>query len=92
MGASLHTLAELYRAKGEYLRAEPLHVRALDIQETALGPDHATVAQSLQDLSALRWAMDRVPEAIAGLSRDEDLGERRLASVIAGGSEAQKSA
>lgn len=35
---SLSSLAELYRAQGQYTKAEPLQQRALAIQEKALGP------------------------------------------------------
>ncbi len=37
---SLNNLALLYYAQGRYDVAEPLHKRALAIEEKALGPDH----------------------------------------------------
>ena len=53
---SLNNLAELYRAQGLYGEAEPLYKRALSIVEKALGPAHADVGQSLNNLAGLYQA------------------------------------
>jgi tetratricopeptide (TPR) repeat protein len=49
----LNDLAALYRRQGQYAQAEPLVKRALAIYEKALGPDHPSVATSLNNLAAL---------------------------------------
>ncbi len=53
MATSLNNLAELYRTQGQYAQAEPLHKRSLAIREKALGPDHPSVAASLNNLALL---------------------------------------
>jgi CHAT domain-containing protein/tetratricopeptide (TPR) repeat protein len=50
VATSLNELGILYRAQGVYAKAELLHIRALDINEKALGPMHPVVAQSLNNL------------------------------------------
>jgi CHAT domain-containing protein/Tfp pilus assembly protein PilF len=72
VATSLNHLAELYRAKGEYARAEPLYQRALAIWEKALGPNHPNVAQSLNNLAALYRAKGEY-------ARAEPLYQRALA-------------
>ena len=54
--ASLNILGLLYSHKGDYARAEPLHVRALAIREKVLGPDHQETAISLNNLALLYQA------------------------------------
>ncbi len=41
---SLNNLAVLYRAMGDYAKAEPLYRRALAIREKALGKEHPDTA------------------------------------------------
>lgn len=53
VATSLNNLAALYRAQGDYAKAEPLYKRALAIREKALGPDHLDVANSLNNLADL---------------------------------------
>ena len=48
---------------GDYAKAEPLFRRSLAILEKALGPDHPSVATSLENLAALYRATKRVTEA-----------------------------
>ena len=43
----------LYYAHGKYAEAEPLYEQALAVWEKALGPDHPTVAQALENYAAL---------------------------------------
>jgi hypothetical protein len=54
----------LYDTQGQYASAEPLYKRSLAIKEKALGPDHPSMAASLNNLprssiqrSLLRRAM-----------------------------------
>jgi hypothetical protein len=56
---SLNGLAELYRAQGQYTKAEPLHQRALAIREKALGPEHPEGATSLENYARLLRDIDR---------------------------------
>ena len=68
---SLNSLAGLYYARGEYVRAEPLYQRALATLEKALGPDHPDVAISLNNLAMLRWARgDRAAAALLTVRAD----------------------
>ncbi len=53
VATGLNNLAELYRAQGRYVDAEPLYKRAVAILETAIGPEYAGVAQSLNNRAAL---------------------------------------
>jgi hypothetical protein len=48
-------LAALYENQGRYADAEPLLKRSLAIREKARGPDHADVAQSLNNLASLYY-------------------------------------
>jgi tetratricopeptide (TPR) repeat protein len=49
----------LYQTQGQYAQAEPLYMRALAIDEKALGADHPDVARDLNNLAALYRAMNR---------------------------------
>jgi len=51
--AVLNNLAELYRAQGDYAKAEPLYLRDLEITEKALGDSHPSVATTLNNLAEL---------------------------------------
>ncbi len=53
MATSLNDLALLYDNQSKYAEAEPLYKRALAIDEKALGPDHPSVAISLENYAAL---------------------------------------
>ena len=53
VATGLNNLAGLYNNQGQYARAEPLHQRALAIQEKALGLEHPEVALSLNNLAGL---------------------------------------
>ena len=63
MATSLNNLALVYQAQGRYAEAEPLHKRALRIDEKALGPEHPDVAQSLENSAALLRETGRGAEA-----------------------------
>ena len=58
--------------RAQYEQAEPLHQRALDIREKALGPDHPNTATSLNNLAALYDNQGRYEQA-------EPLYQRALA-------------
>ncbi len=60
---SLNNLAWLYRLQGKYAEAEPLYQRALGIYETALGPEHPHVADTLENYADLLRKMERDAEA-----------------------------
>jgi tetratricopeptide (TPR) repeat protein len=60
----LNNLALLYQAQGKYSEAEPLFKRALAIKEKALGPEHLSVATTLENYAALLRKTNREVEAI----------------------------
>jgi hypothetical protein len=49
----MNNLGELYRAEGQYAKAEALHKRSLAIWDKTLGRDHVDVAASLNNLALL---------------------------------------
>ena len=57
-----------YRANRDD-EAEPLHKRALDIQEKVLGPTHPDVVQTLHNLAALFYAQNRYADSEGLLKR-----------------------
>ncbi|MFN3918930.1 MAG: tetratricopeptide repeat protein, partial [Methylohalobius sp.] len=65
VATSLNNLAALYKAQGDYAKAEPLYKRALAIWEKAFGPDHPNVATLLENLAGLYRATNREAEANA---------------------------
>ncbi len=62
---NLNNLAELYRAQGKYLEAEPLYQRALSIDERTLGPQHPTTRTIRANYTSLLRAVGREVEALA---------------------------
>jgi tetratricopeptide (TPR) repeat protein len=76
VAASLHNLAELYRAQGHYGEAEPLLQRALAIYEQAQGPEHPDTATGLHNLAGLYYAQARYAEAEPLLQRALALREQ----------------
>lgn len=60
---SLNRLALLHDRGGRYAEAEPLYRRALAILESALSPEHASVAQSLDNLALLYDEQGRYAKA-----------------------------
>jgi hypothetical protein len=75
--APLHRLADFYKTQRRWGEAEPLYQRALHIRETALGPVHPTVVESLGQLAALQVSQDP-PQAYQLYDR-----ARRLALDVA---------
>jgi tetratricopeptide (TPR) repeat protein/CHAT domain-containing protein len=78
VAVSLNNLAELYRAQGEYGRAESHQRRALAIWEKALGPDHPNVAVSLSNLAAVYQAEGQYGRAEPLLRRALVIWEKTL--------------
>ena len=56
-------MAELHRVQGQYAKAEPLYKRTLDIMEKALGPNHPTMANALENYASLLRKTRRASEA-----------------------------
>ena len=56
-------LGLLYKIQGQYAEAAPLYKRALKIKEKALGPDHPSVATSLNNLGLLYRAQGQYAKA-----------------------------
>jgi len=71
----LEAAAERLRAQAAFDQAEPLHVRALELREHALGPRHADVGRSLGQLGALRRDRSAYGEAELLLVRALDIAE-----------------
>ena len=63
MATSLKNLAELYRVQGKYADSEPLYLRALKIDEKALGREHPGVATDMNNLALLYNAQGKHAEA-----------------------------
>jgi CHAT domain-containing protein/Tfp pilus assembly protein PilF len=72
VAVSLNNLAELYRLKNNYERAESSLQRALAISEKALGAEHPSVAESLNNLA-------RLYRVTGKFERAEPLFQRALA-------------
>jgi hypothetical protein len=62
---TLNNLAVLYKAAGEYAKAQPLYERALGIFEAVLGPTHPKVLTCRQNYAQLLRQMQRQAEAAA---------------------------
>ena len=60
---SLNGLGRAFHAQGRYLEAEPLYERSLTIMEEALGPEHPSLAQVLENHAVLLRETDRMDEA-----------------------------
>jgi tetratricopeptide (TPR) repeat protein len=69
---ALNSLAGIYRAKGDHVKAEPIYQRALAIRETAMGAEHPDVATSLNNLAIVYWTR-------ADYAKAEPLHQRALA-------------
>ena len=63
MDSGLNNLALLYEAQGQFAQAEPLYTRSLAIREKALGPEHPSVARSLEDMAVVYRVTDRAKDA-----------------------------
>ncbi len=73
----MNNLAELYKETGRYDDAEPLYVRALDLREQSLGPDHPRTLISTFNLGDLYVASDDLGKAEDYIASARD-GFRRV--------------
>src|SRR2546426_700204 len=80
---SLNDLAELYRAMGDYARAEPLYRQALEIYRVALGENHPHFATSLNNLAGLYAGTERTSEAFAMMVQAAKIDDRMMGQVFA---------
>jgi len=80
VAASLDTVASLHRHRGEYARAEPLHLRALAIRERALAPDDPDLAESLTNLAVFHTSQGHHARAEQLQRRALGIYERALGS------------
>ena len=79
LAAALNDLGVFYYRSNRDAEAEPLHKRALEIQEKTLGPAHPDVVKTLFNLAALYYARDRYGDSETLLKRAlEILREARL--------------
>lgn len=63
VATSLNNQAELYRALGDYVRAESLYQRSLKIFKKTLDPDDPWIAMSLNNLAKLYQDMGEADKA-----------------------------
>lgn len=74
----LMTLAILYETQGQYGEALPLYLRALDIRQKNLGPEHFKVANTMANLGRLYQAMGHYQHALPLMERALAVQERHL--------------
>ena len=72
----MNKLAGWLENRAEHGEAEPLHRRALAIDEKSLGPDHPDVAIGLNNLAELLRATNRFEEAEPLYRRAVAISER----------------
>ncbi len=65
-GAAFGRLADVYHDQGRYAEAEPLYLRALEIREGGLGPEHPQTRALRDRLAALYASWDRDGPVEAG--------------------------
>ncbi len=70
-------LARLHEDVGDYLEAERMYVRALEMRQRFLPPDHANIASSLADLAAFLANQGRLEEAERLFDRSLSIVQRR---------------
>ncbi|MBI4746971.1 MAG: CHAT domain-containing protein [Acidobacteria bacterium] len=80
LATSLNTLANFYRAKAEFQKAETLYQRALAIQEKSFGPAHPDVATSLHNLALVYQATGDFQKADSHYQRALAIQEKSLGS------------
>ena len=76
-GIALNGLGELYRRQGRLDDAERTLLRAVEVKEQGLGPNHPDVATSLANLGLLYVANGRELDAAPLLERALAIQERR---------------
>lgn len=72
----LDNLAVLLGEAKRYDEAEPLFSRAIEVLEEALGPDHSTVADSLEHYAVMLRAAERQDDAVMLEARAKSIRER----------------
>ena len=72
-------LAELCRRKGDLARAESLHLEAIADKERELGPTHASLVISLNDLALVLRDLKRFDDAVPPLERALGLARQNAA-------------
>ena len=75
-GRLLTVTAQYLYQRAEYIEAEPLYSRSLDIIEKSLGPHHHNVAVTLNNLATLFRAQGRYAEVEPLYRRALDIGEK----------------
>lgn len=78
LAASLHNLARLLFAKGDYVSARRMFEEALDMRRRLLGPEHADVAVTLNDLAMLLHTLGDVEAAESFYGRALAMDRRLL--------------
>ncbi|UBF25366.1 tetratricopeptide repeat protein [Kovacikia minuta CCNUW1] len=78
LATSLNELALLYQSQGRYGDAEPLFLRALEIDEQQLGVNHPTVAIHLNNLANLYKSQGRYGDAEPLFLRALEISEQQL--------------
>ena len=76
VATSINNLAQIYYRKGDYIRSEELHGRALEIRTKVLGPDHPHVAYSLNNLAALLELKGEYSKATSFYKRSLEIKEK----------------
>ena len=74
----LDRLATLHQVVGNYVEAEPLFVRALEIREKQLGAEHPDTAGSLNNLAGLYYHQGKYGEAAGYMKRALAIVEKAL--------------
>jgi len=74
----LCNLAQLYKFRGDYAKAEPLYQRALKIDKRVVGSDHPSTATTLNNLAELYYSMGDYTKAEPLYQRALKIRERAL--------------
>jgi len=78
LAASLNNLASLYLLQGKYSQAEPIFLRALEIQEKILSPNHPEIAAILNNLGELYNAQGKYDRAEELFQQALEIREKTL--------------
>jgi tetratricopeptide (TPR) repeat protein len=76
----VNNLAVVYYLRKDHAEAERLQLRALNLMEASVGPDHPMLIRPLNNLAALARREGRLEECGEKLRRAMDIAERRLGS------------
>lgn len=79
---SLHELAKLYTAQGQYEQAEPLLMQTLAVREKTLGPAHPDVATTLEEYAGLLSATKREQEGAVLARRAKQLRSQHAQEAL----------